>query len=245
MEENLVLHTADGIEVKLPIAGVGSRSFAFIIDWHIRLFLGVAWFAVAMKILAETEIGNASEAMNAIFWFAALPALMLYALYHPILEILMRGRTPGKRWAGVRIVSTNGQTPGSGALLIRNLFRLVDSLPALYLIGLGVAMATARQVRIGDLAAGTVLVYEERAAKLDVQAEFRENSRIGPLDADWLQDLLDRWRALDKAKRRQLAKKFLERIEGSQLEPWLEQDDTALRERLAMIMRESRAPVPQ
>src|SRR5690606_4225634 len=90
-----------------------------------------------------------------------LPATALYLLYHPVLEVLMRGRTPGKRMAGVRIVKRDGGVPGSVALLVRNIFRLIDFLPFFYFVGLVTTMLTRHCVRLGDIAAGTLLVYDE------------------------------------------------------------------------------------
>ena len=92
----------------------------------------------------------------------SLPSLAIYFLYHPILEVALQGQTPGKRIAGVRVVAlAHGGAPGIGAILIRNVFRLVDSLPFLYAIGLVTTIVTRHAVRIGDIAAGTVLVYDE------------------------------------------------------------------------------------
>ena len=110
-----------------------------------------------------------------------LPAAAIYFLYHPLLEILMQGRTPGKRMAGIRIVTERALTPDAGALIIRNVFRLVDSLPAFYLFGLVVAMFTARQVRIGDLAAGTLLIYDTGKRSLNFDGVVGSaSSRLSP-----------------------------------------------------------------
>ena len=62
--------------------------------------------------------------------------------------------------AGIQIVTRDGGSPGVGALLTRNVFRLVDSLPLLYGVGLLATIVTRNHVRIGDIAAGTLLVYE-------------------------------------------------------------------------------------
>src|SRR3984957_16142062 len=77
----------------------------------------------------------------------------------------MQGRTPGKRMAGVRVLSRDGGPPSTVALLLRNLFRLIDSLPATYLLGLMTCFLTANRVRIGDMAAGTLLVLDNAAAE--------------------------------------------------------------------------------
>src|SRR4029077_20735966 len=97
-------------------------------------------------------------------------------------EIAMRGRTPGKRIAGVHIVARGGSSPGIGALLTRNVFRIVDSFPLLYPVGLITAMITPEHVRVGDIAAGTVLVYDRTrvtAAKAKASASAPSDGTSG------------------------------------------------------------------
>lgn len=164
---DLVAESVTGVEVVLPVAGPGARSFAFLIDWHIRTILAVAWFVVSALVhngrwsLAQPVIPDAA-------WFVLVltPAAVIFLLYHPILEIWMRGRTPGKRTAGVRIVDRAGRSPSIAALATRNAFRIIDSFPLTYGVGLSVAMLTRDHVRVGDLAAGTVLVYDTQMKSL-------------------------------------------------------------------------------
>jgi hypothetical protein len=142
-----------------------------------------------------------------------VPAVLIYLLYHPIVELAMGGQTPGKRIAGVRVVARNGQPPTVAGILIRNAFRLVDSFPAFYTVGLLVTMLTRDHVRVGDLAAGTVLVYLPQHNKegADRQRRLAEQSRL-PMDlAELVCDLLDRWPQLDAAVRRDLAITMLNR----------------------------------
>ncbi len=218
VEDRLVVQTADAVEIELPVAGIGSRSYAFLIDWHIRFLLALAWLALVTVLLsllspAEDFFSPLLTAGQGSLYAALLPAAAIYFLYHPLLEILMQGRTPGKRMAGIRIVSERALTPDAGALIIRNVFRLVDSLPAFYVLGLVVAMITARQVRIGDLAAGTLLVYDTGKRSLDFDGVIGpSSSRLSPGDRELLDDLLERWRGLDAPLRRRLAEKFLARI---------------------------------
>lgn len=242
MQDKLVLHTTDGVELTLSIAGIGSRSFAFLIDWHIRLLLAMAWVLVISQILPllpDRLVGGTF----AMFYLLVLPAAVLYLLYHPIVEVVMRGRTPGKRMAGVRVVTTQGQTPGIGALLIRNIFRLVDWLPFFYVVGLTAAIVTARQLRLGDLAAGTVLVYDERPRLLSFEGHVAAHPRLERGEVEWVQDLLERWPGLNRESRCRLAAKLLERL-GESPAPWLEGDDEALRERLKAVVQESHEEAP-
>jgi uncharacterized RDD family membrane protein YckC len=137
-------------------AGIGSRAYAFLIDWHIRLLAALGWFAAAIAVLG-TDLAVLAEHWR----WSLLPPALLYFLYHPVLELALHGDTPGKRTAGLRTVTRDGRTPGVGALLTRNLLRVVDSLPLFYALGLVVMFCTREQVRIGDLVAGTVVVYDE------------------------------------------------------------------------------------
>ena len=68
--------------------------------------------------------------------FVVAPAAAIYFLYHLVLEMAMHGRTPGKRMAGMHIVARDGSSPSIGALLTRNVFRLVDCFPLVYGVGL-------------------------------------------------------------------------------------------------------------
>ncbi len=161
-----------GADPALQIAGPGTRSYAFVIDWHIRLLLALAWLAAAwlLPLMLGQALPSARELTRPFAHLAVLPAAGLYFLYHPVLEVVMRGRTPGKRMAGVRIVTRDGGTPDITALLIRNILRLIDSLPICYLVGLMSCFVTAQSVRLGDLAAGTLLVHERGAALAGARA---------------------------------------------------------------------------
>jgi uncharacterized RDD family membrane protein YckC len=158
---DLVVDSATGVDVSLPIAGPGARAFAFVIDWLIRVILLLAWYLTgAVLYNGRLNIGAPFEPDT--LWFAAVvvPPAAIFLLYHFVLELAMHGRTPGKRIAGVKIVTRDGNTPSMGALITRNLFRLIDSFPLVYSVGLIAAMLTRDHVRIGDLAAGTLLIYD-------------------------------------------------------------------------------------
>jgi uncharacterized RDD family membrane protein YckC len=146
-----------------------------------------------------------------------VPAAVIYYLYHPILEVLMHGRTPGKRIAGVRLVKRDGGIPGPGALLIRNAFRLIDCLPFMYLVGLVATLLTKYSLRIGDVAAGTLLVYDE-ARPEDVLADLSRASiaRLGLGNAELVRDLLARWDEIEPHARAGLARRLLDKLGGAE-----------------------------
>jgi uncharacterized RDD family membrane protein YckC len=215
--EQLRISGLTGVDVALDIAGVGSRSYAFIIDWQIRLLLGLGWFCGAWLLIRGSRVALPSmgAAPRALWTIALLPALVIYLLYHPVLEVLMRGRTPGKRRARVRIVTRQGGTPSLGALLIRNIFRLLDSLPFFYLVGLASCFITEQRVRIGDLAAGTLLVLDsESAARTLAQlGSMVSISGLPPAVVELIHELLERWSVLDIDRRDELARSILARAD--------------------------------
>jgi uncharacterized RDD family membrane protein YckC len=208
--DKVTVQSVTGVDLTLAIAGPGTRSYAFVIDWHIRLLLACAWLLVATVVLDAKLTLRAHDGL-----LSALPAAVIYFLYHPVVEILMRGRTPGKRMAGVRILNRDGGAPSTTALLLRNVFRLVDSLPATYLVGLTTCFLTRQRVRIGDLAAGTLLVLDNEAAEGSLLRIERlaANSKL-PLDALELVDqVLERWQSLESVHRVQIARTLLARLD--------------------------------
>jgi len=211
--DSLHIASATGVDVALPVAGAGSRSYAFLVDWHIRALIALAWFFTATIIVVGSP-GKLNQATDRQALLIALPAMLIYFLYHPVLEVVMRGRTPGKRLAGVRLVTRFGGTPSVGALLVRNVFRLLDSLPAFYMVGLVTALVTRDAVRIGDMAAGTLLVRDGTAsvAALDALAGVARDTTHDPVLIDLAQDLLRRWEELAPERRETLARSVLERL---------------------------------
>jgi uncharacterized RDD family membrane protein YckC len=209
--EELNIRGLTGVDVSLRIAGPGTRAYAFIIDWHIRLLVALAW--AALGLLCLQLAGAAGQRVYPLV--IGVPALVFFLLYHPILEVLMGGRTPGKRMAGCRIVTQEGATPSIGALLLRNAFRLIDSVPGIYVLGLGCCFFTAQSVRIGDLAAGTVLVLEEPKAahSLDRVSTLAESAALEPDTASLVRDLLDRWQEIEPAQAAAIARAILVRAD--------------------------------
>lgn len=212
----VTLQSITGVDVELRIAGIGSRSYAFVIDWHIRAILAFAWWAVGTFLsIGDLTALISGKAAPGYFLWVVMPASVIYLFYHPVLEVLMRGSTPGKRMAGVRIVTRHGDIPGTGALLIRNVFRLVDSLPFAYLVGLLVAIFTAQHIRIGDIAAGTLLILDDKDHNASFARLTPANRSLDPRAADLIHELLERWAELDEKTRGELARALLVRADKS------------------------------
>jgi len=203
---DLVVDSVTGVDVALPVAGPGARSFAFLIDWTLRTILSAAWYVVAALIHNGRWSLEAPLTPDANwFVFVVAPPAAIYFLYHPVWEVTTRGLTPGKRTAGLQIVSRDGGAPSVGSLLTRNVFRLVDSFPVAQALGLVTTMFTRNSVRIGDLAAGTLLVYTRNNATLVRLSDQQLDART----AEVLSELLQRWSTLDDAARRKIAATIL------------------------------------
>jgi len=207
---DLVVDSVTGVDVALPIAGPGARAYAFVIDWHIRAILFIAWYVVA-ALLYNGRWSLAAPANPEGAWFAAVvaPGAAIYFLYHVVLEIAMHGRTPGKRWAGVRLVTRDGAAPAAGAHLTRNVFRIIDSFPLFYGVGLAATLLTRDQVRVGDLAAGTLLVYDRGEAALFEELAASPAGKLDTATAEIIHELLQRWDSLNVDARQRLARRLL------------------------------------
>jgi uncharacterized RDD family membrane protein YckC len=234
--EGHVVDSVTGVGVSLHIAGPGARTYAFVIDWHIRLILSIAWGVVAALIYNRRWSLQAPDEPNtAWFVLVALPAGAIYLLYPCIMEIAMRGRTPGKRMVGVRLVTHDGSVPAVSAFLLRNVFRIIDSFPAFYGLGLVVCVVTRNHVRIGDLAAGTLLVYESGdESVLEYVSPQALGTKLDGPTADIVNDLLRRWNTLEAHARGHLARKVLSALSPTD---WSTASDTALRAELERLAR--------
>jgi uncharacterized RDD family membrane protein YckC len=217
MSEHITITSAGGVEVSLDLVALGGRSYAFVMDWHIRLLVALTWFLFGLLSLTGGFTVQDSKVFTSgtgMFYLVLLPALAIYFLYHPVLEIAMHGRTPGKRMAGIRIVAKDGSSASSGAILLRNIFRLIDSLPIFYVLGILVCLFNKQHLRIGDMAAGTVLVYEEKASekRLNLIMGTSGSHMLSTQQRELIAEVLERWKELESAKRRQLAQDLLQKF---------------------------------
>ncbi len=149
--------TPEGIELTLRLAGPVPRAMAWAIDLAIRVAL---LMLVATVVLQFGQAGLGVLLLAAFFVEWLLPAWF---------EASWRGQTPGKRAMGLVVLNDDGTPVRWPGALTRNLLRAVDFLPMLYGIGL-LAMLMSRDFkRLGDLAAGTVVVYQaEKLAHGDI-----------------------------------------------------------------------------
>jgi uncharacterized RDD family membrane protein YckC len=155
-EDRIRIATPEGVDLELILAGVGSRFASALVDFTIQAVLVTA-VGIVLTVTGVFDSG----------WGYAVGTLITFAVfagYDVSFEVLASGRTPGKRMNGLRVVRTDGTPVRFLTSAIRNLLRLVDFLPSFYLVGIGAVLATRRNQRLGDLAAGTLVVRELGAA---------------------------------------------------------------------------------
>ena len=168
------VETPELVVLTYTVAGVGSRVAAALIDYAICL-LGYGAVLIGLASLgARGAIGGGARSAA---WAGALLYLVLFAIlwgYYVLFEGLGDGQTPGKRLLRLRAVRDGGYSVTFGASAVRNLVRLLDMQP-LFTYGVAIAsvMLTKRGKRLGDLAAGTIVVREGLASRSTTAAAGR------------------------------------------------------------------------
>lgn len=163
------LETPEGALLPLTPAGFGVRILAQILDLLIRFGI-TAVIGIFFALLGRMGTGLALIAIFLLEWF--------YPVYF---EVARNGRTPGKKWMGIRVVNDDGTPITFGPSLLRNLLRVVDFLPLAYLTGIIASLCNRQFKRLGDLAAGSMVIYDapplrepsfEVRGQLPVPADF-------------------------------------------------------------------------
>lgn len=159
MDESYQLTTPENVPISYELAGVGSRFVAALLDGLIIAATQVGLFVlagIAALILSGRQPGLAALA----FALALLAAVAVFLVYDLLFEIVWNGQTPGKRATGIRVVRDDGSPITAIAAVVRNVVRLVDFLPVYYITGTAAMLIDHKTRRLGDLAAGTIVVKE-------------------------------------------------------------------------------------
>jgi uncharacterized RDD family membrane protein YckC len=143
------VETPEGVEIGLRVAGPVPRLFAAAIDLAVRV--GVYFIVmIPVSFLGEGGFGLLFVVMFLMEWF-----------YPVLFEVRRGGATPGKRRLGLLVLHSDGTPVGWMASIVRNLLRFADFLPAAYGFGIASMLIDRDFRRLGDLAAGTVVVHRD------------------------------------------------------------------------------------
>ena len=140
------IETPEGIDIDLIPAGLAARTYAFCVDFSIRIGIVIAC-SIIFSFLGDFGSGLIFITIFVVEWF------------YPVLFEIYKGATPGKKAFSLRVVYDNGLPISFAGSLTRNLFRTVDFLPFCYVIGAVSIILNTQNKRLGDIIAGTTVVY--------------------------------------------------------------------------------------
>lgn len=161
LDNTFTRQTPEGGELQLTTAGVGVRTMAFTVDLFIRF---------GILLIAAMVLGFAGKMGTGLFfilWFAI-------EWFYPVIFETYKGATPGKKAYGLVVVYDNGLPVTFSGALIRNLFRAIDILPFAYLTGATSILLSKQCKRLGDLLAGTLVVYKQQQTSLSLPSAASE-----------------------------------------------------------------------
>ena len=142
----------EGVEITLRLAGPFARARAWLLDVALR---GVVTLSLPPLF---AMLGEAGVGLMFISWFA------IAFLYPLLFEALWNGQTPGKRICGLAVVMGDGTPIGWTAAVVRNVMRTADVLPLGYAAGLASMLLDSQFRRLGDFAAGTIVIHRDEPA---------------------------------------------------------------------------------
>jgi uncharacterized RDD family membrane protein YckC len=252
-KETFAVRTPEYVRLQYVLAGIGSRVAAFCLDAVVRLVLIGAIFVAAL-ILSEWLLAGLSGS-----WLIAL-GVIGYGIvdlgYFLLFEALWSGQTPGKRHQGLRVIKTDGQPIGWIDSAIRNILRAVDMVAGVYPVGLVVMFLSKNNQRLGDYAAGTIVIVERRRggprqAPRPSQEERLKHpetelcvSRLGAEQYRILRSFIDRRDEMDPPHRRQLARLLVKQVlEQGEVSPRTRAPDESFLEEIVTVYEQMRRAI--
>ncbi len=177
----ITIRTPENIELAYALAGPGSRAAAYAID--LLIMLALSQIILNLLVFALTflfsSLGQSSE-----LWVAGIIALASFTLYNGyfiFFEWMLNGQTFGKGLLHIRVIKHGGYALNVFDTLLRNLLRAIDFLPLFYGVGLVSLLLTRDSQRLGDLAAGTLVVYQEPVQNEPLFDDVQAASEVGPV----------------------------------------------------------------
>ncbi len=171
--QTVKIHTSQNITIDYPVAGLGERILARLID--LGLFIGLYFLIIFGASYIRT--GGPGGRFTVILWVFSF----LFCFYDLVCEVFFNGQSIGKRVMKIKVVSLDGARPGLGQYLTRWAFRLVDFTMTAHLAAVISVASTPNKQRVGDLIAGTTLIRTEPAAELDHLAFVPDHSDYKPV----------------------------------------------------------------
>ena len=258
--DQLNIETPEQVDLRFPVAGIGSRFVALLIDHLIQI---VTFHPDPRRPESSSpttsHAARAAEFDTATKWFLAAVIFINFTLivgYFALFEAFWHGQTPGKHVMKLRVIKDSGRQITLFEALARNLMRFVDYLPSIYLAGVITMLCNRKNKRLGDLAAGTLVVHElpvdDRAADAFLSGEnfFAKEqpkpesalpadaiARLEPADLHVMETFFTRALDLDMQTRAAMASRIAARMAAKMKVPLPEGNPERTLEALAKAMR--------
>jgi uncharacterized RDD family membrane protein YckC len=174
---SIKLRTPESVELEFTLAGIGNRAWALLIDYQvlavILLLLSAIWAALSIQLAGFWQLIFGDRAPFWLYAIALIIGFAIYIGYFVFFETIWQGQTPGKRFAKIRVVRDDGRTIGLQQSVLRALLRPFDEF---LFIAVFLIIFNRREKRLGDLAAGTILIQIQTSttsAKLTISEQAK------------------------------------------------------------------------
>jgi uncharacterized RDD family membrane protein YckC len=159
ISNQLNIDTPELVSIEMPIAGIGSRFIAILLDYLILTAGGIV-FTIVMVIVFAAVHAFAGWSENWILAFIFIMVFLAHWGYFALFEAFWNGKTPGKKAAKIRVIHRSGRAISFLESLGRNLVRDIDYLPGFYAVGVIAIFLSRQNQRLGDMVAGTLVVHD-------------------------------------------------------------------------------------
>jgi uncharacterized RDD family membrane protein YckC len=178
--DTLKIDTPENVTFSYEVAGIGSRFLAALVDTLLIVMLQIIVIGTLILIIAQLGRLSADFASNAgsqaLWWTLGVFTLISFVFYwgyYILFEMIWNGQSPGKRWFGLRVIRVDGTPVTAVEVIIRNLVRTLDLLPTAYGVGVITMFINENSRRLGDLAAGTLVVHDHPTTLSDRPLQMR------------------------------------------------------------------------
>jgi uncharacterized RDD family membrane protein YckC len=248
MERSLDVRTAESIALRYELAGLGSRFLAMMLDFGIQIAVTLAIvtaFAIWGLSLHGAPKGHNIDAYPSsvqtfayavVYGFLALAIFVWYFGYFIVFEVWWGGRTPGKRVLGIRVVRDGGFPVDIGSSVVRNVVRVGEFALGFYALSAISALASRQNKRLGDFAAGTIVVRDRRYEATDIAAfgaaERADDDGLTREERELVERYVARRKTLEPRARVTLAARIADRVRPHLRASFDHLDDDALLQHL-------------
>ena len=177
--DKLTIDTPEQIPLEFPLAGIGSRFLAVALDSLIQFF---GWLVIILLFTwFEPDLRRIwPKATTWAFAIVVIFGFIIFSGYFAVFETVWNGQTPGKRAVRIRVIKDSGRPISVYEAIIRNVIRIIDEIPGFYAVGIISIFISSRNKRLGDFAAGTVVVHETALTELQPARDAQKNNMGSP-----------------------------------------------------------------